>query len=573
MTKADVVGTMRSQNRALLTAPTSPRLTKLMKECLSIEKWAEASQGWHAPGHVPWEGVPEPISFSWIPEGSVYSRETFVKALRFSRSSRAPLKHDTESLPPKIVNGATVPSIDDVFRPSEQEILDMMNELRHLRSYFQDSLQSGEDSSGQARKSTHVAGATTPTKEPAALQSPTLASRRGKKPPSRLFLSKKQKPKDLSYPSIPTAFLGSPTHHDSRSEPNNDDHDTKSTMNAQDMIQNLRSQCSAMLVQKPTQTTTKELPTAPEYPAATTENLKASAITSNSVKKVSWGPTGKVSSANLKSAPTKVHRVPPPKVDSDRGKSLGCSKRNGVILNPALLKSPANSPPRVSAPPPTDITPSPLANLPPKTVRFKTLPMDAKDAIVITSEDDSQSPNSGNELSDQTLKAVGFHESALRYKGMRGISRRLPPPGSKSRNAVSQPVISVPWKNDDITTSKIGVNYVTTVPMEEQMSFLQSTQLVGTKEPRSACDISPYPVQHASPNPSALGRNSLSRIIRGPVFSAPKEIKRETVCMGPKISGYQPVDNRPSSEIMGISAEKRKSRMPAPLRNIFTRFK
>lgn len=40
MTKADVVGTMRSQNRALLTAPTSPRLIKLMKECLSIEKWA-----------------------------------------------------------------------------------------------------------------------------------------------------------------------------------------------------------------------------------------------------------------------------------------------------------------------------------------------------------------------------------------------------------------------------------------------------------------------------------------------------------------------------------------------------
>ena len=62
------------------------------------------------------------------------------------------------------------------------------------------------------------------------------------------------------------------------------------------------------------------------------------------------------------------------------------------------------------------------------------------------------------------------------------------------------------------------------------------------------------------------GRQSLNRIIKGPIFSG-KEHKRATVSKVFSVRGAVTPDG------VALESIQRKSRMPVPLRNILTRFK
>ncbi|PPQ63816.1 hypothetical protein CVT24_009811 [Panaeolus cyanescens] len=579
MGKQQPVGSLRGQSRTVLSMPTSPRLSKLIKECLSIEKWADASCGWQPPGHIPWERVPEPDKFSWTPEGSVYSRENFVKALKFNRSCRSPQSTVTD-LPSKRDDATLSPLKLEGSRPSEQEIQEMMSELKCLRSYFQDSLQICEGTNGQAQAS----NATVSPKQTSTAKAPALALRRGKQPPSRLSLSKKQRPKDLSYPSIPSAFLGSPTRHESSSKPIDDEAEsTKSMMNAQDMIQNLRSQCSAMLVPKRAVASPK-VPLSPvEKQPVNSEECKVTTVSQEPTKpKVSKNPVV-APVRNAKPVTTRIQRVPPPSIGNEKSPVLGNSQRDGTVLKAAPVKPTSKSPSPPSTTPafhvPTSPNVAPRKNLPRncRTVRFET-PINTytKKGNASSSEDDSQSSTFSIEPLDAKYPSLtGSLESSHRSGGPRGGLSRSLPPASKSKSAVSQGLTSSFRKNTEQVASNAGVPRTDAVSTIAQGALtVTASKVTLGKELKATSDTSGgLSAPQATTTTHSLGRNSLSRIIRGPMFSASKEIKRETVCMGPKVARQQIVDNRPSSEIVGTSGDKRKSRMPGTLRSIFTRFK
>ncbi|KAJ3510834.1 hypothetical protein NLJ89_g4451 [Agrocybe chaxingu] len=244
----------------LLAAPTSPRLKVMLKECLSIRKWAsvdlkESSTDWHAPGHIPWESIDEERATSWIPEGSLFSPEGFSRALSEARTRRV----STSSIqPPPSDPRLSHGSIDG-------DILDMVRELKGLRSFFEDSLQT-ENTLDISLTSQTLAAPSLPALVVSTSQftfplpldssqsisqhtTPSLAHRRGRKAPTPLRLKMEHKPPELSYPEVPTAFLGSPTRHVAHYESAKDSNTP--ALRVEDMITNLRLQCSTMALNTP----------------------------------------------------------------------------------------------------------------------------------------------------------------------------------------------------------------------------------------------------------------------------------------------------------------------------------
>jgi hypothetical protein len=94
----------------------------------------EYSMGWDAPGHIPWENTLEDTTRKWLPEGSLFSSESFSRALFQARNRRT------------CIGSGSFLRLDDIkLVDLNSEMLEMMRELHSLRSYFAEPLQDDSD--------------------------------------------------------------------------------------------------------------------------------------------------------------------------------------------------------------------------------------------------------------------------------------------------------------------------------------------------------------------------------------------------------------------------------------------
>lgn len=214
---------------------------------------------------------------SWKPEGSLYTSDVFQQALAKSRQ-RTPTIRQLSPHPSACHRNALVFEHEitlesegrtkrwSVQVPAESmnpDLVDMMVELRNLNSYFKEEdqdVEEKEEREKQLTASVDIAYAHPPSLIvsnshcviPLSLESAgslhttpkTLAMRRGNK--SLASLSLNPEPMDSnSYPSIPTAFLGSPSSYHPTFEFIGN---APSSANFQGMIDSLRSQCASLQV-------------------------------------------------------------------------------------------------------------------------------------------------------------------------------------------------------------------------------------------------------------------------------------------------------------------------------------
>ncbi|KAJ6518833.1 hypothetical protein C8R45DRAFT_884998, partial [Mycena sanguinolenta] len=254
--------------RATLTSPTPPRLRTMLKEKLLVETWLNGV-GFDSPELTPWGGINNAEPSSWKSEGSLYSPQVFKTKMAIARRNRSPELTAQEATPIMgetshrssnrnalvfereiILNSggqSTRVSLQASSKSMDPGVADMISELRNLNSFFkeQETKPSGRpappslivsNSHFSLPVSLESSGNLTP-KAPLA-----LAARRGKKmlPP----LSVKPSSGENEYPSIPTAFLGSPSAYSPKFEFASHPH--RPSMDLQQMVTSLRSQCAPL---------------------------------------------------------------------------------------------------------------------------------------------------------------------------------------------------------------------------------------------------------------------------------------------------------------------------------------
>ncbi|KAF7370579.1 Methylenetetrahydrofolate reductase [Mycena sanguinolenta] len=253
---------------ATLTSPTPPRLRTMLKEKLLVETWLNGV-GFDSPELTPWGGIDNAEPTSWKSEGSLYSPQVFKTKMALARRHRSPELTEQEATQTMgetsrrssnrnalvferqiILNSggqSTRVSIQASSKLMDPGVADMITELQNLNSFFkeQEAKASGRpappslivsNSHFSLPVSLESSGNLT-TKPPLA-----LAARRGKKmlPP----LSVKPSPGENEYPSIPTAFLGSPSAYSPKFEFAS--HPNRPSMDLQQMVTSLRSQCTPL---------------------------------------------------------------------------------------------------------------------------------------------------------------------------------------------------------------------------------------------------------------------------------------------------------------------------------------
>lgn len=246
-----------------------------------------------APGHTPWDDKVDDVpTVSWIPEGSVYPPDAFREALSSAHRSQitpswnfyrpptvSTAKHATllsrpmpsqprpTSFRKALVfereitlksNGKTKRwSLQVPATTMKPEMVDMMVELQNLNSFFKESLEDldlsvallGEEKIKLDKPSLILSNSHSAI--PLSLESISdfvetplsLANRRGKKAPPPLSFQETSAYMVDPYPSMPTAFLGSPSTYSPKFEFANTSE--QPSMGYEDMVTSLRSQCNA----------------------------------------------------------------------------------------------------------------------------------------------------------------------------------------------------------------------------------------------------------------------------------------------------------------------------------------
>lgn len=138
-----------------------------------------------------------------------------------------------------------------------------MRELQSLRSYFAGTLQGDPNTDVDSLDRPSVPALVVSTSHvtfPLTLEScqtlsqqlpSTIASRRGKEAPPPLTIRPDNASNWIEYPGIPSAFLGSPSSQSYKHYDEAEDVDLEKTLCVEEMINNLRLQCSAMSLQSP----------------------------------------------------------------------------------------------------------------------------------------------------------------------------------------------------------------------------------------------------------------------------------------------------------------------------------
>ena len=215
----------------------------------------------------------------WRPEGSIFSPEAKRAAMAGRRkglSCRLDSPQNRQFFQREVALKAdgTVKNVRfripaDTMHPETVKIL---LELQSLNSFYKGGLDEADDSSNnvseQANKPMVPAIMVSDSRFafPLSLESsdtlglefpPSLAARRGRRSLPPLITTANCEIASLSYPSIPTAFLGSPSSYSPRFDPAAFD-DSMATedlsIGVQDMIVSLRSQCATMGPTSPSST-------------------------------------------------------------------------------------------------------------------------------------------------------------------------------------------------------------------------------------------------------------------------------------------------------------------------------
>jgi hypothetical protein len=242
----------------------------------------------YAPGHIPWGDLADVSSKPWIFEGSMFSVDDFRARRAKHRMHRKPKRsshahvtaitpneaghvHDARScrsvLPTSpsfretlvFERDITIKAHDQSKRWSLQipakemnpEMVDMMLELQDLKSYFGDKLEGADGNECVSRdalvppalvlSNSTLAIPISLDSSPSIVLEVPLAARRGKKVPELML---KDEGDEMPYPSMPTAFLGSPTSYSPTFEhPNPVD---EPSMDLGEMIASLRSRCVSL---------------------------------------------------------------------------------------------------------------------------------------------------------------------------------------------------------------------------------------------------------------------------------------------------------------------------------------
>jgi hypothetical protein len=222
--------------------------------------------------HKPWGGIDNAEPISWKSEGSICSPQVFKTKLALARRHRRPDSKETPAIsvtgPPDtshrsanrnalvferqiILNSGgqtTRLSLQASSKSMDPGVAEMISELQNLNSFFQE-----QDANARppAPPPPSLVVSNSHFSLPVSLESSgnltpgvplALAARRGKKmlPP----LSVKQSSDESEYPSMPTAFLGSPSTYSPKFEFAS--HPNRRSMDLQQMVTSLRSQCASI---------------------------------------------------------------------------------------------------------------------------------------------------------------------------------------------------------------------------------------------------------------------------------------------------------------------------------------
>ncbi|KAJ7224322.1 hypothetical protein GGX14DRAFT_649621 [Mycena pura] len=259
---------LRKVSKATLTSPTPPRLRTMLKEKLLIETWLSGIDS-DASNHTPWGGIGNAELVDWKSEGSIYSPQAFKAKLAFARRRKAPRATQTDSAP--AISVKRVPdtcqrsinrnalvfereiilnsgskssrvSLQAATNSMDPDVVAMISELQSLNSFFKKQ----EEVTSDLPPPPSLIVSNSHFSLPVSLESSgklvieaplPLAARRGMKmlPP----VPTKQLPEENQYPSMPTAFLGSPSTYSPKFEFASDPN--RSSMDLQQMLTSLRA--------------------------------------------------------------------------------------------------------------------------------------------------------------------------------------------------------------------------------------------------------------------------------------------------------------------------------------------
>jgi len=506
----------------------------------------------------------------WVPEGSLFSPESFSLALSQARNSRRDSvlrSHNREAWVHEDDEKTRSPSLSASNHDLDSALLGMMRELQDLRSYFEGTLQADSSRNTDADQELCVPALVVSTSHftfPLALESfqdltqhSSIAYRRGKSPPQPLKIgtetpsSESEIRKTLLNPLGPEEHTLQPA--DSSCE--------KSTFRVEEMIDNLRLQCSTMSLRSPPIDALWNSRSAITSPSnvehieiagpgqadesktlARNRNHKQPQTTSQGVRSSGALDRRYRGSSNLSRTTYKPRATT---LSATSSRPLDCQKRTlphpgssikQAALRPALMKD--RRPQR-----------------PLKRVRFVLPRSEIKD-----DPDDCQ-----NSLARRReTKSITETRSTCSVDLKLSHSKIAAEVTAKNSLTASPPAISSPNTQTLKSNKRLTSNQQ---PKEQVKPAVISSPVRKIALSRGSVEWKAGKTLWRS---NTLGRHSLSKIIKSPVFAF-RENKRATISI--ETTFETKVDEnalRRQSDVIPSSA---KNRMPMQFKNIFSRFK
>jgi hypothetical protein len=458
-----------------------------------------------------------------------------------------------------------------------QETLDMVLELQNLNSFFKGSLEQSDTNLARGEERPEPPSLMVSNSHctiPISLESsgdiaphspPSLATRRGKNQPTPLLKTAKYSNFMTEYPSIPTAFLGSPSAYSPKFEYANATDEL--CLDLEDMISSLRQQCASMQSESrrtppPGNFSTDSVTRSFEDADDGGEWAFVNSLLRDSGANVT--DTGSIKKPHTTERPQGT-RKPVPALS--RGPLA--SKVNippGLRTFPAATRSPPRGLAPSTPPPPTPSLSSPsspqkvrgiLKNS--KNVRFASLPDKGPKAV-----ENIETPRRPR----QSMPAAPVDRpSRLRPKS-NTITGCTPLAHPQAHDTTS----ALPTR--DAKRGTPGGGRPVSVPVSNRSDDARARGPLSPGQPRTPLSTtsrqSAIPAQ--KPTPASLGRHSLGRAIKA------ADINKELVSPESRASYTPSLTKRWTNENnfrrdSDASQVTPKSRMPVPLRNVLARFK
>lgn len=478
------------------------------------------------------------------------------------------------------------------------ELDGVMSELKSLRSLFQTPLE-GDEGLSEPSLTSRLDNLTLPSLVvsnshctfPIALESShsisrfnavPLAHRRGKKV-SPLVFAQEERLTELSYPGIPTAFLGSQSPSAQPIEQRK--FDNRPILGFEDMINNLRLQCLTMNLQTLPSDESWNSRSAIVVPIAlgnAEKNLADKKQTSHSgtLRAARDLPKPSLQRPHIQSKgehPSRSNKSPlrilvQPKRRTTQTSMLGSSPKP----KPTDLRARNPSMPEVIHQKPRLTGQGPVAS---RVLRSAMVKVEAS------------GPRSSVKNVRFALTYRDLDKEALSTKFSNGllptVSRNPQLVSSERQNFPNEPdtapradltkfgqrsASSLACRDEPkLTMESMETRSRTSLPTRFKRESSVAVNLPCTKTLDSSDKDKEGSVKQVSSRIStqSLGRGSLGRIMRGPMFSG-WDNKRATIALAVQSRLDENILRR---ESLAPSIVEKKSRMPVPLRNIFTRFK